>query len=73
MVIFVSILPVFIPLSSFIIVSNIINYWLPQNWALGGPKLAPNPPQMVKMTIFPKLKVEDKGKGSFFWILKMPP
>ena len=48
MLIFVPI-PLFsTPLSSFIILSNIPNYRLPQNWALGAPKLAPNPPKMDK-------------------------
>ena len=44
------------PLSPFIIVSNILNYRLPQNWAIGPPKLAPNPPKIGKITIFLKLK-----------------
>ena len=44
------------PLSPFMIVSNILNYRLPQNWALGAPKWVPKPPKRGKMTIYPKLK-----------------
>ena len=56
MLIFGSIPPFYTPLSPFIIVSNIVIYWLPPNWAIGTPKLAPNLTKMGKMTIFPKLK-----------------
>ena len=56
MLIFVPI-PLFLtPQSPFIMVSNIPNYQLPQNWALGAPKWVPKPPKRGKMTIFPKLK-----------------
>ena len=44
------------PLSLFIIVSNILNYRLPRNWALYALKLAPNSPEICKITIFLKLK-----------------
>ena len=56
MVIFVPISPFSTPMNPFIKVSNIHNYRLPENWALGTPKLAPNPPKMGKITIFSKLK-----------------
>ena len=44
------------PLSPFIKVSNILNNRLTQNLALDALKLAPNPPNMGKITIFCKLK-----------------
>ena len=44
------------PLSSLLIVLNLLNYRLPQNRALMVPKLAPTPPKMGKIYIFPKLK-----------------
>ena len=56
MLIFVPITPFSTLLSLLIIVLNILNYRLPQNWALGAPKLAPNTSKMGKITIFSKLK-----------------
>ena len=56
MLIFVPIPLFYNPLSPFIIVSNILDYQLLQNWALDALKLAPNPPEMGKITIFLKLK-----------------
>ena len=52
MLIFVPIPPFFTPLSPFIIVSNIPNYWLPPNWALGVPKWVKNHPNWVKLPYF---------------------
>ena len=56
MLIFVPISPFSTLLSPLIIVSIILNYQLPQNWALGAPKMGPEPTQIGKIAIFPKLK-----------------
>ena len=53
---FLFVSPISTPMSPFIIVSNILNHRLPQNWIIGASKLGPNPPQMGKITIFPKLE-----------------
>ena len=42
-------------LGPLMLVSNISNYWLPQNMAPVVPKWVPKPPKMGKMTIFEKL------------------
>ena len=43
-------------LSQVIIVSNILNHWLPQNLAPGAPNLAQTHQKMDKITIFQELK-----------------
>ena len=54
--IFVHIPPFPTPLSPVVVVSSILDHRLPQNYALGDPKLSPNPPKMGKIIIFLKLK-----------------